>query len=84
VIAFLDFASSEQMGGRLAAFERGLDKFGYLGGKNVVIEHRSANGQSNLLAELAAELVRRRGRLAIDLAPVIVASDSNSIELTWR
>jgi putative ABC transport system substrate-binding protein len=40
------------------AFTRGLRELGYVEGKNLAIEWRSAEGNSARLAELAAELVR--------------------------
>jgi putative ABC transport system substrate-binding protein len=39
------------------AFRRGLQDHGYVEGRNVAIEYRSANGQMNRLSERAAELV---------------------------
>ena len=40
------------------AFQEGLAKLGYVEGRNVVIESRFAEGQSERLPDLAAELVR--------------------------
>ena len=40
-----------------AAFLKGLRELGYIEGKNIIIEYRSANRQSDLLPGLAAELV---------------------------
>jgi putative ABC transport system substrate-binding protein len=39
------------------AFAQGLQKFGYVVGKNVIVEHRYGKGSSSLLPALAAELV---------------------------
>ena len=39
------------------AFVRGLRELGYVEGKNIVIEHRFAEGKLDRLAGLAAELV---------------------------
>jgi len=41
-----------------AAFREGLRDLGYVEGQNVVIEYRSAEGHSERLSSLAAELVR--------------------------
>jgi len=43
---------------RLAAFRRGLREFGWVEGKNIVIEHRWAGGRAERFPALAAELVR--------------------------
>ena len=43
---------------RTEAFPQGLRELGYVEGKNIVIERRSAEGRLDRLPELAAELVR--------------------------
>jgi putative ABC transport system substrate-binding protein len=40
------------------AFRRGLSDLGYVEGRNLILDYRSANGRSELLAPLAAELAR--------------------------
>src|SRR5215471_16437927 len=52
-IGYLDFRSSN-----LKAFRQGLRDLGYVEGRNIAIEYRSAEGELDRLAELAAELVR--------------------------
>jgi putative ABC transport system substrate-binding protein len=67
VIGFLNSTSLDGYTERLRAFRRGLSETGYVEGENVAIEHRWAEGQSDRLAAMAADLVRRR-------ASVIAAS----------
>jgi putative ABC transport system substrate-binding protein len=57
--------------GRQEAFRQGLRDLGYVEGKNIVIEWRSAEGNRNRQRTLAAELVR----LKVD---VIIAGGSSS------
>jgi putative ABC transport system substrate-binding protein len=58
VIGFLNLRSPE--GVLLRAFRQGLKDTGYVEGENVAIEYRWAEGQTNLLPDLAAQLVRRQ------------------------
>jgi putative ABC transport system substrate-binding protein len=60
VIGFFHLTSPELTRELLAAFHRGLGDTGYIEGKNVAIEYRWAHGKNDLLATLAAELVRRQ------------------------
>ena len=61
VIGFLNAASAEGLYARShAAFLRGLAQSGYEDGRNVVIEYRWAEGHSERLPDLAADLVRRK------------------------
>jgi ABC-type uncharacterized transport system substrate-binding protein len=58
VIGLLDQRSPEELGDRLRGFRQGLKQVGYVEGENVAVEYRWANGQTERLPELAAELVR--------------------------
>src|SRR4249919_3322734 len=53
-------ASSEGYARELVAFHHGLNERGYVEGRNVAIEYRSAAGQYEQLPALAADLVRHR------------------------
>ena len=57
-IGFLDISNASGMAGLLEAFRHELNQLGWIEGKNITIEYRFAEGKSERLAELAADLVR--------------------------
>jgi len=57
-IGFLSTAALSSLSPRLDAFRQGLRELGFIEGKNIAIEYRSAEGKPDRLPELAAELVR--------------------------
>lgn len=57
VIGLLASASLHDRSHLLAAFRQGLNDFGYVEGRTVAVEYRSAEGQYDRLPSLAAELV---------------------------
>lgn len=59
VIGFLNGASYDLSRHLVRAFHQGLGEAGYVEGRNVVLEYRSAEGKYDRLPGLAAELVRR-------------------------
>jgi putative tryptophan/tyrosine transport system substrate-binding protein len=56
-IGFLAFGSETAAAPYLKAFEEGLREFGYVKGRNIAIEYRFAEGKTERLPGLAAELV---------------------------
>jgi putative tryptophan/tyrosine transport system substrate-binding protein len=72
LIGFLGGGSRSSYSSRLEAFREGLQGFGYIDGKNIIIEYRYAEGNLDRLPDLAAELVH----LKVDL---IVASGDPSV-----
>jgi putative tryptophan/tyrosine transport system substrate-binding protein len=60
VIGFLHSASLGARREQVAVFHRGLVETGYIEGRNLAIEYRSAEDQNDRLPALAAELVRRQ------------------------
>ena len=67
VVGFLASDSRDRRASRLRAFQQGLSEVGYVEGRNVAIEYRWAENQSDKLLAMAAdlaigrtELIRRR------------------------
>jgi putative ABC transport system substrate-binding protein len=56
-IGILETVSPELNAANLDAFQQGLRELGYVEGRNLVIEYRSADGRSERFPSLAAELV---------------------------
>ena len=56
-IGFLSAASPSAISARTEAFRQGLREVGYVEGKNIIIEWRSAEGKLDRLSEITAELV---------------------------
>jgi len=64
-------ASSATDTARIDAFRRGLRELGYEEGKNIVIEHRYADGHRDRLPALAAELVRLKVDVIVTTGPTV-------------
>jgi len=64
VIGFLRDASLPAFD-RVTAFHQGMKETGYVEGQNVAIEHRSAEGQTDRLPLLVADLLRRQVALIV-------------------
>jgi putative ABC transport system substrate-binding protein len=60
VIGYLHTGTAAEGAPFAAAFSKGLSETGYTVGRNVAIEFRFAENQTDRLPELAADLVRRR------------------------
>ncbi len=57
-VAYLALTPGENTTPRMKTFEQRLRELGYVEGKNITIDYRSADGRSERLSALAAELVR--------------------------
>jgi putative ABC transport system substrate-binding protein len=60
VIGFLGGGTPGSYASRVAAFHKGLEEAGFVEGRNVLIEYRWAEGQSDRLQGLAIDLVGHR------------------------
>jgi len=80
-IGFLDPTSSAVSKARIEAFREGLHRLGYSEGKNIAIDYRFADGNSERLNELAAELVRLNVDIIVTRAiPGAVAAQHATIK----
>ena len=68
-IGFLTAVPLSVNSARIAAFRQGLRELGYVEGKTIVIEWRSAEGQLERLPSLAAELVRLKVDVIVTAGP---------------
>jgi ABC-type uncharacterized transport system substrate-binding protein len=92
-IGYLIAPSLSANAARVEAFQQGLRELGYVEGKNIVIEWRSAEGKLDRLPALAAELVRlkvdvivtggqgstRPANEATSTIPIVMAQDPDPI-----
>ena len=68
-IGFLIPVSPSTLSARTEAFRQGLRDLGYVEGKNIVIEWRSAEGKADRLPALAAELVYVKVDVIVTVGP---------------
>jgi putative tryptophan/tyrosine transport system substrate-binding protein len=61
MVGYLNLGAA--MPDELIAFHKGLGELGFIEGRNIAVEYRWANNESNRLAELVANLVRRRAAI---------------------
>src|SRR2546426_11394765 len=92
-IGFLSSLSPGAVSARMDAFRQGLRELGYVEGKNIVIESRWAEGKTERLPELAAELVllkvdvivtggpsvNRFAKQATVTIPIVLAFDNDPV-----
>jgi putative ABC transport system substrate-binding protein len=72
VVGFLHAQSPDGYERMLAAFRRGLQELGYVEGQNIAIEYRWAEGRTDRLPAMEAELVQRQ--VAVIAAPTTRAA----------
>src|SRR6516165_1327409 len=73
VVGWLDGQSPETQQEFLAAFLKGLAETGFVEGRNVIVEYRWAENDSDRLSALAADLIRRR------VAVIVTSSTSAAL-----
>ena len=92
-IGFLAVVPLATMSARVEAFRQGLRDLGYVEGKNIAIEWRSADGNPDRTATLAAELVQskvdiivtagssatRHAKAATVTTPIVMAQDGDPV-----
>jgi len=92
-IGYLSSDSPSTIAVRIEAFRQGLREFGYVDGKNILIEWRFAQGKADRLRGLAAELVRlnvdvivtsgpaatRAAKEATVTIPIVTAQDNDPV-----
>jgi putative tryptophan/tyrosine transport system substrate-binding protein len=92
-VGYLVPASPVAIAARRDAFRQGLRELGYVEGKNVVIEYRYAEGRTERLRQLAAELARlkvdvivrtssvstRAAKEATSTIPIVMSQDNDPV-----
>jgi putative tryptophan/tyrosine transport system substrate-binding protein len=73
-IGFLITNSLSAVSARVEAFRQGLRELGYVEGKNIAVEWRSAEGKADHLPALAAELVRHKVDVIVTSGPLVTRS----------
>jgi putative tryptophan/tyrosine transport system substrate-binding protein len=95
IVGYLSFTSPGQRPTLVAAFRQGLEQAGFVVGKNVTIEYRSADGNYERLPALAAELVKipvaviaatggevvaRTAKTATSDIPIVFSASSDAVK----
>ena len=95
VVGFLNSGSANALELGTAAYRRGLEEFGFVDGKNVLIDSRWADGQYDRLPELITDLIKRNvavimaggppaalaAKKATSTIPVVFTSGDNPVQI---
>jgi ABC-type uncharacterized transport system substrate-binding protein len=79
-IGILEATSAVQNAANLRAFRKGLAELGYVEGRNLIIEYRSADGRAERFQDLAAELVRLKVDLIVTRGTPAARAAKNATE----
>src|SRR5262245_25510212 len=74
VIGFLRVTSAADATNLVAAFRQGLNDAGFIDGQNIAVEYRWADGHSDRLPALAADLINRQVAVIIGHSTAAVAA----------
>jgi putative ABC transport system substrate-binding protein len=77
-IGILIPTSASVQSARIEAFRQRLREHGYVEGKNILIEHRYAEGKLERLPDLAAELIQLKVDVIVTAGPAILAAKKAS------
>jgi len=81
-IGILETISRPVNAANLAAFQRGLRELGYVEGRNLLIEYRSADGRAERFPDLASELVRLQVDVIVTRGtPAVLAAKNATSEI---
>ena len=82
-IGMLETTPASANRANLNAFLQGLREAGYVEGRNIIIDYRSADGRGGRYAELAAELVRAKSDVIVTRgwAAALAAKNAGSIPI---
>ena len=77
-VGMLETTSTTLNAANLAAFQQGLRELGYVEGRNLIIEYRSADGRGERFAELATELVNMKVDLIVTRGSLATQAAKNA------